>query len=48
LYKYILEKNYDLNVSKMFLVVLYPEYHTYYKVEVPYLKEKVEYILKTL
>ena len=48
LYKYILEKNYGLTVSKMFLVVLYPEYDRYYKVEVPYLKDKAEYILRTL
>ncbi len=48
LYKYILEKNYGLMVSKMFLIVLYPNYDRYYKVEVPYLKDKAEYILKTL
>ena len=48
LYKYILEKNYDLSVSKMFLIVLYPDYDKYYKVEVPYLKDKAEYILRTL
>lgn len=48
LYKYILEKNYGLKVSKMYLIVLYPEYDNYYKVEVPYLKDKAEYILRTL
>ena len=48
LYKYILEKNYGLTVSKMFLIVLYPDYDRYYKVEVPYMKDKAEYILKTL
>ncbi|MBL0102403.1 MAG: hypothetical protein IPP51_00685 [Bacteroidetes bacterium] len=48
LYRYILEKNYGLTVSKMFLIVLYPDYDRYYKVEVPYLKDKAEYILKTL
>jgi len=48
LYKYILEKNYGLKVSKMFLIVLYPEYENYYKIEVPYLKDKAEYILRTL
>lgn len=48
LYRYILEKNYGVNISKMHLVVLYPEYTNYHKVEVPYLKDKVEYILKTL
>ncbi|WP_433894899.1 hypothetical protein [Sphingobacterium mizutaii] len=48
LYKYILEKNYGLKVSNMYLIVLYPEYDRYYKVEVPYLKDKAEYILSTL
>lgn len=48
IYKYILEKNYGLTVSKMFLIVLYPDYDRYYKVEVPYLKDKAEYILRTL
>lgn len=48
LYKYILEKNYGLKVSKMYLIVLYPDYDRYYKVEVPYLKNKIEYMLNTL
>lgn len=48
LYKYIIEKNYGLKVSKMYLIVLYPDYDRYHKVEVPYLKEKTEHILKTL
>ncbi|MES2733477.1 MAG: hypothetical protein V4714_17160, partial [Bacteroidota bacterium] len=48
LYKYILEKNYGLKVSKMYLIVLYPEYKNYFKVEVPYLQDKAAYILKTV
>ncbi|WP_181308765.1 PD-(D/E)XK nuclease family protein [Rufibacter sp. XAAS-G3-1] len=48
LYRFILEKNYGLKVSRMNLVVLYPDYDRYYKVEVPYQKEKAEYILRTL
>jgi len=48
LYRYILEKNYSLKISKMNLVVLYPDYDRYYKVEVPYQKDKAEYILRTL
>jgi len=47
LYKYILEKNYDLQVSKMYLVVIHPDYERYIKVEVPYLKNYVEYMLNT-
>jgi len=48
LYRYILDKNYGLKVSKIFLVVFYPKYDQYYKVEAPYLKEETEYILNTL
>lgn len=48
LYKYILEKNYGIKISNMYLIVLYPEYDKYFKVEVPYLKSKAEYILGTL
>lgn len=47
LYRYILEKNYNLKISKMFLVVLYPDNDRYYKVPVPYLKDRAEYILRT-
>lgn len=48
LYRYILEKNYGLTVTRMNLVVLYPDYDRYYKVEVPYQRDKAEYILRTL
>ena len=48
LYRYILDKNYGLKVSKMYLVVFHPKYYKYYKVEAPYLKEETEYILNTL
>lgn len=48
LYRYILEKNYGMTVTKMNLVVLYPDYDKYYKIEVPYQKDKAEYILRTL
>ena len=44
-YRYFLEKNYGIGLSKMYVVVLHPDYDQYYKVEVPYLKEKAEYIL---
>lgn len=47
IYKFILEKRYDLKISKMYLVVLYPEYEKYYKVDVPYRKDVAEYILNT-
>jgi hypothetical protein len=47
MYRYILERKYDLNISKMYLVVIYPEYETFHKVEVPYWKERVKYILNS-
>ncbi|MDC8001386.1 PD-(D/E)XK nuclease family protein [Aequorivita todarodis] len=48
LYRYILEKNYGIKVGKMYLVIMYPEFENYYKVEVPYLKEEIEHILQTV
>ena len=48
IFRYILEKNYQIDISNMFLIVLHPDYKRYYKVEVPYLKHKVEYIIGTL
>lgn len=48
LYRYILEKKYGLRISRMYLIVLYPEYDQFYKVETPYLLDKIEHILKTL
>jgi hypothetical protein len=48
LYRHILENRYDIKISKMFIIVLYPDYDRYHKLEVPYLKNKVEYILNTI
>ena len=48
LYRYMLENKYNIEISKMFLIVLYPDYDTYYKVPVPYWKDRIEYILKTV
>lgn len=48
LYRYILEKSYNLNISKMYLIILYPDYDKYYKVEVPYWKDRIEYILEAI
>ena len=48
LYRYILENNYCIKISRMFLIVLYPDNDRYYKIETPYWKERIEYILKTL
>ncbi len=48
LYRFILEKNYRLEISKMFLIIIHPDYDCFYKVEVPYLKKYVFYLLNTL
>jgi hypothetical protein len=48
MYRYLLERNYGILISNMFIVVLHPKYEQYFKVHVPYKKEKVEYILSTL
>lgn len=48
LYRFILEKNYGVEISKMYLVVLHPDYNKYFKVPVPYLKNYVEFMLNTL
>lgn len=48
LYRHILESRYDIKISQMFIVVLYPDYDRYYQIEVPYWKNKIEYLLKTI
>lgn len=48
LYRVLVEKNYGIQISHMFLVVIHPEYDRYYKIEVPYLKNYANYILNTL
>jgi len=48
LYRYILESKYDLSISNMYLVVLHPNYDRYYKIEVPYMRDEVQYMLKAL
>ncbi len=48
LYRFILENNYNMKISRMYLVILHPDYDRYHKVETPYWKDKIEYILNTL
>lgn len=48
LYKFILEKNYKIEVDNMYLIIMHPEYDNYYKVKVPYLQNEIEHILKTV
>ena len=45
LYRYMLQRDYGIRVGGMNLVVLCPDYPTYYKVEVPVMDEVVEQIM---
>ena len=46
LYRYILEKNYDIKVEKMYLVVFCDDTYQYNKLDVPYMDEAVNSIVK--
>lgn len=48
LYRYMLQKNYGLKVSRMNLVVLHPELPTYRVVPIPPMEREVEIILKII
>ena len=45
LYRYILQKNYGIKVSELNLVVLWPEFPTYFVAKVPIMDEVVEQII---
>lgn len=45
LYRYILQKNYGIKVSELNLVVLWPEYPTYYVAKVPIMDNIIEHII---
>lgn len=46
MYKYILEKNYNIAINKMYLVVLHPVYNTYQKIEVLTMANAINSIVK--
>lgn len=48
IYRYILERNYGLEIANMYLIVLHPNYHQYYKLEVPKENEAINHILGSL
>lgn len=48
IYKYILEKEYGIKISSMWLVVLHENYPTYYNFKVPERLKEAEIILKSL
>jgi hypothetical protein len=45
LYRYMLQKNYGVKVSSLSLVVLCPEYPTYYVVKVPIMDDIIRQIV---
>lgn len=45
LYKYILEKNYGIHVSKMHIVIFHPYYDSYQHFEIPSMDNEVQIIL---
>lgn len=45
LYRYILQKNYGIKVNELNLVVLWPEYPTYYVAKVPIMDNIIEQII---
>ena len=45
IYRYILEKNYNINVSGSHLAVFHPDYSRHYVVDVPYMKDEVKAVL---
>jgi len=50
LYRHILEKNYDIKINKMFLIVMHTAegYKNYHKIRVPNLTNEINSILKTV
>lgn len=47
-YRYILEKHYNLEINKMFLVVIHPNYNKPYRISIPYWKDTIEEILEVI
>jgi len=47
LYRYILEKNYDIKIGKMYLIVLHADYDNYCKLEVPEMNDVINIIVQT-
>ena len=48
LYKYILEKNYGINVSKMHIVIFHPNYDGYKLYDIPSMSKEVQIILSNI
>jgi len=48
LYKYILETNYNISISKMFIVILHPDFDSYLKYEIPKMEREINIIIQHL
>lgn len=48
LYRYMIEKNYNLKISRMNLVVLHPDLSAYRVVSIPRMEREVAYIVKKI
>ena len=48
MYKYMLEQNEEMTISSMNLIVLHPQYDTYYRVELPNLQKEVMILLDSI
>jgi hypothetical protein len=48
MYKYMLEQNESMTISSMNLIVLHPQYETYYRVELPSLQREVKILLDSI
>lgn len=48
MYKYMLEQNEEMTISSMNLIVLHPNYDTYYRVELPHLQREVKILLDSI
>ena len=46
LYKYILEENYDKEISSMNLLILHPKYHTFFHLKIPLLKKETDFLIR--
>ena len=46
--KYILEKNYDLEVTSMNLLILHPYYQSYHVVKIDELPLETDYLINSL
>lgn len=48
LYKYILEKNYGIHVSKMHIVIFHPNYDSYKLYEIPHMNKEIQLVLSKI